>query len=341
MGRRFYILPRVPDAEGTNIMNSEKANVIYVTKEHADAHYVKANCTLLAVRGEYYYTEKFGKFIKIGEWEYERILAWPYHVYFTTALKKHFEWRAANRKGTTLTFSEVLSSKPRREPKSKYVPENVSPSQRSGANTKRLAITKLLRHIADYPIRVYGRCVLWLRATVHRWQDVKTVAQAVEPHPSRAQEAWLSLDRRIEQWMEASRSLRLIGAFLNWGQKLRARPEVHSVGAAAFGVAVIAAWWCGGPVRFALSAIPHSIAFGVGLLFAALTAANLMVAVVLVIVFALVLPVHVWRVVEVISGFVLRHVLPHGVAWRYRGWHLRRTGRWLLRHHSVAKSFSG
>ena len=87
----------------------EASTTVYVTKEHADAHYVKANCFLLEIRGKYYYGEELGKFIEIKDWEYRRILNWPYLVYFTTALRKHVDWREANRKGTTLTFSEALA----------------------------------------------------------------------------------------------------------------------------------------------------------------------------------------------------------------------------------------
>lgn len=69
---------------------------------------LKANCLLLNVRGKYYYAEEFGKFIELREWEYERILNNPYLYYFSTALKKHFEWCAAVGKARTLTFSDVL-----------------------------------------------------------------------------------------------------------------------------------------------------------------------------------------------------------------------------------------
>jgi len=55
----------------------------------------KANCILLNVRGNFYYGEEFGKFIAIEEWKYERILNNPNLYYFSTALKKHFEWCAA------------------------------------------------------------------------------------------------------------------------------------------------------------------------------------------------------------------------------------------------------
>jgi hypothetical protein len=82
---------------------------VYVTKEMADAIYEKAECILLVARGKYYYSETFGKFIKIQEWEYHRILDWPYLYYFSTALKKHVDWCEANCKGTTLTFSEVVA----------------------------------------------------------------------------------------------------------------------------------------------------------------------------------------------------------------------------------------
>ena len=82
---------------------------VYVTKEMADAIYKKAECILLAVKGNYYYSETFGEFIKIQEWEYHRILNWPYLYYFSTALKKHFDWREASSRGMTLTFSEALA----------------------------------------------------------------------------------------------------------------------------------------------------------------------------------------------------------------------------------------
>jgi hypothetical protein len=69
----------------------------------------KANCILLAVRGNYYYAEELGRFIQIQEWEYDRILNFPYRGNFTTASKKHVEWREANRKSATLTVAEVLA----------------------------------------------------------------------------------------------------------------------------------------------------------------------------------------------------------------------------------------
>jgi hypothetical protein len=69
---------------------------------------LNANCILLKVRGKYYYAEELGKFIEIEEWEYHRILNNPYHYYFSTALKKHFDWCAAIGKATTLTFLETL-----------------------------------------------------------------------------------------------------------------------------------------------------------------------------------------------------------------------------------------
>jgi hypothetical protein len=86
-----------------------KIRTVYVSKEKADAIYEKAECILLAVRGRYYYSESFTKFIEIEEWEYYRILNWPYLYYFSTALKKHVAWCEANRKGTTLTFSEAVA----------------------------------------------------------------------------------------------------------------------------------------------------------------------------------------------------------------------------------------
>ena len=69
---------------------------------------LKANCILLNVKGKYYYAEEFGKFIEIEEWEYHRILNNPSLYYFSTALKKHFEWCAAVGKARTLTFSDTL-----------------------------------------------------------------------------------------------------------------------------------------------------------------------------------------------------------------------------------------
>lgn len=86
-----------------------KIRTVYITKEQADAIYEKAECILLAVKGKYYYSESFTKFIEIQEWEYHRIVNWPYHYYFTTALKKHVDWCEANRKGTTLTFLEAVA----------------------------------------------------------------------------------------------------------------------------------------------------------------------------------------------------------------------------------------
>lgn len=68
----------------------------------------KANCILLNVRGKYYYAEELGKFIEIENWEYDRILNDPNLYYFSTALKKHFEWCAAVGKASTLTFPETL-----------------------------------------------------------------------------------------------------------------------------------------------------------------------------------------------------------------------------------------
>jgi hypothetical protein len=69
---------------------------------------LKANCILLSAKGRYYYTEKFGGFIEIEESEYNQILYNPYHYYFSTALRKHFEWCAAVGKATTVTFSAAL-----------------------------------------------------------------------------------------------------------------------------------------------------------------------------------------------------------------------------------------
>jgi hypothetical protein len=85
-----------------------EVKTVYVTKEQMDASSVKAECLLLATKGNYYFGEAFLKFIEIEEWEYHRILGNPYLYYFSTALKKHFAWEDARRKGTTLVFSEVL-----------------------------------------------------------------------------------------------------------------------------------------------------------------------------------------------------------------------------------------
>jgi hypothetical protein len=68
----------------------------------------KANCILLNVKGRYYYAEEFGNFIEIEQWEYDRILNDPHLYYFSTALKKHFEWCAAVGKTMTVTFSDAL-----------------------------------------------------------------------------------------------------------------------------------------------------------------------------------------------------------------------------------------
>jgi hypothetical protein len=70
-----------------------------------------ANCILLNANGKYYYTEEFGKFIEIEQWEYDRIMNSPNLYYFSTALKKHFEWSAAVGKATTITFLEALKQK--------------------------------------------------------------------------------------------------------------------------------------------------------------------------------------------------------------------------------------
>jgi hypothetical protein len=107
MGLAVFVCPRVPDVQ--NIEHITKSRTVYVTKEMADALYEKAECILLAVEGKYYYSENFRRFIEIQEWEYHRILNWPYLYYFSTALKKHVDWREANRKGTTLTFLEAVA----------------------------------------------------------------------------------------------------------------------------------------------------------------------------------------------------------------------------------------
>jgi hypothetical protein len=79
------------------IMDSSQGNTINEPNGHEVEGLVKANCVLIAVRGKHYYTEGFGKFIPIERWEYERILSNPYHYYFSTALKKHLEWRRVER----------------------------------------------------------------------------------------------------------------------------------------------------------------------------------------------------------------------------------------------------
>ena len=88
---------------------------------------LKANCILLNVRGKYYYAEEFGKFIEIEEWEYHRILNNPYLYYFSTALKKHFEWCAAVGKARTLRFSAALGYK--HSVTGSPEDENVSPAE--------------------------------------------------------------------------------------------------------------------------------------------------------------------------------------------------------------------
>jgi hypothetical protein len=103
---------------------------VYVTKEQADALNVKANCILLNARGRYYYAEEFGKFIEIEEWEYHRILNNPYLYYFSTALKKHFEWCAAVGKARTLTFSDALGQT--QSASGGPEGESVSPAQPNG-----------------------------------------------------------------------------------------------------------------------------------------------------------------------------------------------------------------
>ena len=65
-------------------------------------------CVLIETKGNYFYGEESNKFIEIHDWEYRRILSYPYRRYFTTALKKHLEWRRAVQQGTTMTFSRVV-----------------------------------------------------------------------------------------------------------------------------------------------------------------------------------------------------------------------------------------
>ena len=78
-------------------------------EQMAKASCIKANCVLLEIRGKYYYSEEFGRFIQIEKSEYEGILNFPYLANFTTASRKHLAWQAAKRKGTTLTVAEALT----------------------------------------------------------------------------------------------------------------------------------------------------------------------------------------------------------------------------------------
>jgi hypothetical protein len=81
-----------------------------MNKKTADITSTKANCMLLSVRGKYYYAEEFGTFIQIDQREYDRILNFPYLGCFTTAWKKHVQWRQAKREGTTLTVGEAMGA---------------------------------------------------------------------------------------------------------------------------------------------------------------------------------------------------------------------------------------
>ena len=79
---------------------------------------MKASCILLSVRGKYYYAEELGTFIAIQDWEYERIINFPYLSPFTTAMKKHIQWQEAKRRGGTVTGAEVMecAGRPHRKP---------------------------------------------------------------------------------------------------------------------------------------------------------------------------------------------------------------------------------
>lgn len=276
-----------------------------------------ANCILLAVKGKHYYAEEFGKFIPITKEEYERISACPYRRYFTTALKKHLQWFEADRKGTTLSLAELLAW--------------------SSAGGMPVVATKVVRRITALSAGLYDRYVLQISRLFvarisgarQRWQDASTVAEAViaPARLSLAQQAWTALDLRVDRWMQANCVLRLTGRYVDWCQKVRTWPEVHCIGLAVLGLVVIGDGWCGGPVSRAFSVVPQPILFALGVLFIAVTAANLMVTTVLLIAFALVLPAVLWRSWEVRSGFVVRHLLPNGILWRYRAWRLRRLSR--------------
>ena len=65
-----------------------KIRTVYVSKEEADAIYEKAECILLAVKGKYYYSESFTKFIEIQEWEYDRIMSWALPLLFHNRFEK-------------------------------------------------------------------------------------------------------------------------------------------------------------------------------------------------------------------------------------------------------------
>ncbi len=73
-------------------------------------HLVKAACLLLELDGRYFYGESFNEFIEITDREYRMILGNPHLYYFSTALKKHCEWRNAVRKRATMAFSDVVGA---------------------------------------------------------------------------------------------------------------------------------------------------------------------------------------------------------------------------------------
>ena len=186
---------------------------------------------------------------------------------------------------------------------------------------------RLLRKIGDYPLRVYDWFILWLSAAVHRWLDAKTIAEAVEPPPSRAQQALDALNTRIEQSMQASRILGLIGNLANRWENLSSAAKICCGAVVAFATGATSLWWCGEPLKLNFTAPLHTLVSGLGFLFVAMVAANLLIAALFFILLALSLPLHLWRLAEMISGFLMRHVLPQGVVWRYTWWRLRRTGR--------------
>jgi hypothetical protein len=294
-------------------MNSYDGKPIHVTKEQYAAQVrPDANCILVAVRGQYYYAEKFGKFIPIKKEEYERILDCPYRRYFTTALKKHIQWIAADGKGTTASLAELLAC--------------------NRPNAMRFATAKRARQIAALLARPYRwirhTChvlISWSSTSVRHWADANRVADAIAPAPfTRAQQAWMALDSWVDRWMESNPVLRLTRRYIAVCQNVRTWPEVHCIGLAVLSIVVTVDCWCGGLVSHAFSVVPQPILFGVGLLLIALTAANLMVTAVLVIAFVLVLPTLLWRSWELRGGFVVRHLLPHGLTWRLRAWCLRR-----------------
>ncbi len=62
---------------------------------------------MLEANGRYFYGEGYQQWIEIEQWEYERILENPRLYYFSTALKKHYEWIHARRTGNPLTFAKA------------------------------------------------------------------------------------------------------------------------------------------------------------------------------------------------------------------------------------------